>query len=165
MYVKDSVEWDLIKLEWSSLLFFFFWFWFWWSISSWYVLINVQHFSRMMNIVQSQNNKLVTKFEWAKILESKYNLTVKFVVNHSWECQQKYLSYAYDPYQNRWASLLSISTWENLSFSFIKPNQNFPPPPLPPQLDWLTNLFYFIFFFCLFFLYIWFDIITQCADQ
>ncbi|KAG0142135.1 hypothetical protein CROQUDRAFT_717840 [Cronartium quercuum f. sp. fusiforme G11] len=55
----------------------------------------------MMNIVCSQDDKLITEFHWAYLVNAKYNITTEYVVKHSWECQQKYLTYAYDPYQNR----------------------------------------------------------------
>ncbi|KAH9820091.1 hypothetical protein DFH28DRAFT_885878 [Melampsora americana] len=54
----------------------------------------------MMNIVRSDEDDLVTKFPWAYLVSAKYNITTEYVATHSWKCQQKYLTYAYDPYQN-----------------------------------------------------------------
>lgn len=55
----------------------------------------------MMQIVSSTEGKLVTQFPWATLISIKYNLSIQYFVNHSWRCQQKYLTYAYDPYVNR----------------------------------------------------------------
>ncbi|WAQ85641.1 hypothetical protein PtA15_6A269 [Puccinia triticina] len=53
----------------------------------------------MMNIVQSFKGKLLEHFPSAKLLSAKYNLTTQYFVEHSWDCQQKYGSYNYDPYK------------------------------------------------------------------
>ncbi|WAQ89830.1 hypothetical protein PtA15_11A521 [Puccinia triticina] len=55
----------------------------------------------MMNIVQSHGGKLLERFPSAPLLSTKYNLTTRYFVEHSWDCQQKYGSYNYDPYKNK----------------------------------------------------------------
>ncbi|MBW0472939.1 hypothetical protein O181_012654 [Austropuccinia psidii MF-1] len=55
----------------------------------------------MMNIAQSYKGKLVDRFLHAPLLQSKYNMTVQYLVEQSWDCQQKYTVYCYDPYENR----------------------------------------------------------------
>ncbi|KAH9818695.1 hypothetical protein DFH28DRAFT_958882 [Melampsora americana] len=54
----------------------------------------------MFQIVKSEDKKLIEKFTWAHLIPAKYNLTIQYFVMHSWNCQQKYLTYAYDPYLN-----------------------------------------------------------------
>ncbi|KAH9464711.1 hypothetical protein Pst134EB_004227 [Puccinia striiformis f. sp. tritici] len=53
----------------------------------------------MMTIVQSIEGKLHEKFLSAHLLTAKYNLTTQYFVEHSWDCQEKYGSYSYDPYK------------------------------------------------------------------
>ncbi|PLW32775.1 hypothetical protein PCANC_17359 [Puccinia coronata f. sp. avenae] len=54
----------------------------------------------MMNIVQSVEGKMVEKFSSAQLLTAKYNITTQYFVEHSWNCQEKYGSYCYNPYKN-----------------------------------------------------------------
>ncbi|PLW08782.1 hypothetical protein PCANC_22184 [Puccinia coronata f. sp. avenae] len=53
----------------------------------------------MMTIVQSVEGKMVENFPSAHLLTAKYNLTTQYFVEHSWNCQEKYGSYCYDPYK------------------------------------------------------------------
>lgn len=54
----------------------------------------------MMNIVQAKEGELVDRFPVARLLSPKYNLTTEYFVQHSWDCQEKYGTYSYDPYKN-----------------------------------------------------------------
>lgn len=54
----------------------------------------------MMNIVQSIDGKLVDRFPVARLLTPKYNLTTEYFVRQSWDCQETYGIYGYDPYRN-----------------------------------------------------------------
>ncbi|MBW0487991.1 hypothetical protein O181_027706 [Austropuccinia psidii MF-1] len=54
----------------------------------------------MMNLVQSSKGKLIDRFAFAPLLSTKYNFTLQYFVEESWNCQQKYGSYCYNPYQN-----------------------------------------------------------------
>jgi hypothetical protein len=53
----------------------------------------------MMTIVQSAKGKMVEKIPSAHLLTAKYNITTQYLVEHSWNCQEKYGSYCYDPYK------------------------------------------------------------------
>ncbi|CAH7685657.1 hypothetical protein BY996DRAFT_4580269 [Phakopsora pachyrhizi] len=55
----------------------------------------------MMSIVQSKNGKLISHFSYAPLINQKYNFTTKYFTQHSWDCQQKYNKYGYDPYLRR----------------------------------------------------------------
>ncbi|EFP86911.2 uncharacterized protein PGTG_12652 [Puccinia graminis f. sp. tritici CRL 75-36-700-3] len=55
----------------------------------------------MMNVVQSHRGKLLQKFPSAHLLSPKYNLTTQYFVEQSWNCQDKYGSYNYDPYKGK----------------------------------------------------------------
>lgn len=60
----------------------------------------------MMNIVQSIDGKLVDRFPVARLLTPKYNLTTEYFVRQSWDCQETYGIYGYDPYRNTWGGFL-----------------------------------------------------------
>ncbi|CAH7688587.1 hypothetical protein PPACK8108_LOCUS23562, partial [Phakopsora pachyrhizi] len=55
----------------------------------------------MMSIVQSKKGILVEHFKYAPLINQKYNFTAKYFTQHSWDCQQKYGKYGYDPYLSR----------------------------------------------------------------
>ncbi|MBW0501626.1 hypothetical protein O181_041341 [Austropuccinia psidii MF-1] len=52
----------------------------------------------MMNIVLARGDKTKNKIRNAKYIASKFGFTTEYIVTQSWNCQQKYQKFQYDPY-------------------------------------------------------------------
>ncbi|PLW31262.1 hypothetical protein PCANC_20963 [Puccinia coronata f. sp. avenae] len=54
----------------------------------------------MMNIVLARGDKTENKIRNAKYIATKFGFTTEYIVTQSWNCQQKYNKFEYDPYRD-----------------------------------------------------------------
>ncbi|KAH9444773.1 hypothetical protein MJO28_013187 [Puccinia striiformis f. sp. tritici] len=54
----------------------------------------------MMNIVLTHGDKTKNKIQNAKYIATKFGFTTEYIVTQSWNCQQKYQQFEYDPYRD-----------------------------------------------------------------
>ncbi|WAR61061.1 hypothetical protein PtB15_13B313 [Puccinia triticina] len=54
----------------------------------------------MMNIVLAHGDKTKNKINNAKYIATKFGFTTEYIVTQSWNCQQKYQQFEYDPYRD-----------------------------------------------------------------
>ncbi|KAG0144494.1 hypothetical protein CROQUDRAFT_64994 [Cronartium quercuum f. sp. fusiforme G11] len=54
----------------------------------------------MMNIIHGGKKKVNNKWFNANLIQKKYGISVKYLVEQSWDCQVKYGGFGYDPYKS-----------------------------------------------------------------
>ncbi|KAA1064907.1 hypothetical protein PGT21_018983 [Puccinia graminis f. sp. tritici] len=54
----------------------------------------------MMNIVLAHGDKTKNKIQNAKYIATKFGFTTEYIVTQSWNCQQKYQQFEFDPYRD-----------------------------------------------------------------
>ncbi|KAA1076974.1 hypothetical protein PGT21_025808 [Puccinia graminis f. sp. tritici] len=54
----------------------------------------------MMNIVLARGDRTQNKIQNANFIATKFGFTTEYIVTQSWNCQQKYKQFEFDPYHN-----------------------------------------------------------------